>query len=125
MKRLRYTLLPGVGPGEFPEEGTVADLLFAIPYFIGFSAPFPPHVQLNSLLRKGYVDAGMSGGCTWEPFELSMDEYVEVVSAIVQDQRLAQSPVPSLHGSDEGVREIRDGYRTWEMDKGGWVWTDD
>jgi hypothetical protein len=49
MKRLRYTVLPGVGPGEFPEEGTVTDLLFAIPYFIGFSAPFPSHAQLNSL----------------------------------------------------------------------------
>jgi hypothetical protein len=36
MTHLRYTPLPGVGLGERPEEGTVVDLLFALPYFLGF-----------------------------------------------------------------------------------------
>src|SRR4051812_18494011 len=86
MRRLRYELLPPIGPGTMPAEGTVVDLLFDIPYLIGWGAPLPSHYQLNSLLRKGYDDAGMSGGCAWEPFELSADEYDEVVSAIKQDE---------------------------------------
>ena len=75
MRRLRYELLPSIGPCAMPVEGTVVDLLFDIPYFIGWGAPFPSRDQLNSLLRKGYRDAGMSGGCEWAPFELSADEY--------------------------------------------------
>jgi hypothetical protein len=83
-------VLPGVGPGEFPEDGTVVDLLFELPYFIGFGWPFPAHAQLNSLLRRGYEDGGMSCGCAWTPFELSTEEYAEVVQAIAGDARLAQ-----------------------------------
>jgi hypothetical protein len=125
MKRLRYTVLPSVGPGEIPAEGTVVDLLFALPYFLGFGWPFPSHAQLNSLLRKGYDDAGMSGGCEWEPFELSREEYAEVRQALAHDQRLARLPVPSLEGSDERVRDIKNGYWAWDPDKGGWVSNDD
>lgn len=125
MRRLHYTVLPGVGPGEFPEEGTVVDLLFALPYFLGFDWPFPSHDQLNSLLRTGYMNAGMSGGCEWEPFALSTEEYAEVRHAVAHDQRLAQTPVPALDGSDERVRDIKNGYWTWDMDEGGWVSNDD
>lgn len=33
--------------------------------------------------------------------------------------------LPSLRGSDARVRDIQNGYRTWDMDKGGWVFNDD
>ena len=121
MRRLRYELLPPIGPGTMPVEGTVVELLFDIPYLIGWSAPFPSHDQLNSLLRKGYRDAGMSGGCEWAPFELSADEYDEVVSAIKRDERLQQCPTPNLEGSAEWASLARQGYWIWDMDRGEWV----
>lgn len=106
MRYLYYTILPGVGPGKVPADGTVVDLLFALPYFIGFGWPFPSHAQLDSLLRQGYEDAGMSGGAEWDPFELREDEYAEVVRVIAQDERLASRPVPSFQGSAAFAREI-------------------
>jgi hypothetical protein len=92
MRRLRYEILPPIGPGTMPVEGTVVDLLFDIPYLIGWSRPFPSYRELNELLRKGIVDRGMSGGCTWEPFELDREEYEEVVDAIKRDERLSKTP---------------------------------
>jgi hypothetical protein len=82
-----------------PAEGTVVDLLFHIPYLIGFDRPFPPRDGLNDLLRHGFYDAGMSGGAEWDPFELSVDEYDEVVTAIKSDPRLAKMPA-DLDGRD-------------------------
>ena len=121
MRTLRYDNLHPLGHFPMPTEGTVTDLLFDLPYFIGFGSPFPTREQLNSLLRKGYKDEGMSGGCEWEPFELSADEYAEVARAIEQDRRLAERPVPSLRGSDKWAHDIKDGYWAWDMDEGGWV----
>jgi len=118
VRRLRYTAF---GPGESPEEGTVADLLFAIPYLIGFGWPFPSHAQLNSLLRKGYADAGMSGGCEWEPFEMQVGEYDDVAHAIGGDPRLARCPTPSLQGSDSFTRCIQRGEWRWDMDRGCYI----
>jgi hypothetical protein len=78
--------------GTIPATGTVADLLFHIPYLIGFGKPFPSRDALNELLSEGFYDAGMSGGAEWEPFELSVDEYEEVLMAIKGDPRLARMP---------------------------------
>jgi hypothetical protein len=64
--------------GEFPERGTVADLLRAIPYLLSAQIVPPLHV-VNDLLAKGSDDAGMSGGCKWEPFQLSQPEWEELV----------------------------------------------
>lgn len=78
--------------GAVPAAGTVVDLLFHIPYLIGFGEPFPSRDALNELLREGFYDAGMSGGAEWDPFELSADEYDEVLAAVKDDPRLAQMP---------------------------------
>lgn len=69
------------------KTGTVVDLLFDIPYLIGPRTHLPPRDELNGLLRKGIKDVGMSGGCRWGPFELSPDEYAEVVAAVEHDAR--------------------------------------
>jgi hypothetical protein len=55
-------------------EGTVVDLLERTPYLLAFGVVPPLHV-LNDLLRRGKRDAGMSGGCRWEPFEIDDDEW--------------------------------------------------
>lgn len=81
MKRLTFTRLPAHGPGETPTEGTVLDLLLAIPYLLQ-SRIVPPLRILNEVLATGEVEMGMSGGCRWEPFALTPDEYDELVAAL-------------------------------------------
>ena len=76
MRTLSYVVLGGMG-GEFPEHGTIADLLRKIPYLLTAQILPPLHV-VNDLLAKGVDDAGMSGGCEWEPFQLSESEWDEL-----------------------------------------------
>ena len=54
---------------ELLEDWNVADLLFDIPYFF-LAMIIPPMAVVNEVLQKGVVDAGMSGGCKWKPFQL-------------------------------------------------------
>ena len=81
MKRVTCTRLPAHGPGETPTEGTVLDLLLAIPYLLQ-SRIVPPLRILNEVLATGEVEMGMSGGCRWEPFDLAPEEYDELVAAL-------------------------------------------
>jgi hypothetical protein len=95
MRHLKYEAY-AIWDNSMPREGTVVDLLFDIPYLIGWSTPFPTRDQLNRLLGKGIYDAGMSGGCEWEPFQLSTDEYEELVSVIKCDKRLKDTSTGRL-----------------------------
>ena len=80
MKTIRYVVLGGMG-GECPEQGTVADLLSEIPYLLTARIIPPLHV-VNDLLAKGVENAGMSGGCEWEPFQISESEWEELASQL-------------------------------------------
>jgi len=71
---VKYELLPPVGSDSFFTEGNVADLLFDIPYFF-VARIIPPIHVVNDVLQKGVVDAGMSGGCKWKPFQLDAASY--------------------------------------------------
>jgi hypothetical protein len=83
LERLKYNLLPPVGPGSFSAEGSVADLLFDIPYFF-LAKIIPPIDVVNELLQKGIVDAGMSGGLKWKPFELDAPSYAKLAANLRQ-----------------------------------------
>ena len=80
MRQIRYTVEPGVGEAT-ETEGNVADLLESIPYLLTDGLVPPLHL-LNALLRLGDAEAGMSGGCGWEPFELSTGEFRELVDEL-------------------------------------------
>jgi hypothetical protein len=97
VRKVPFTVEPGVGRGEFPREGDLADLLFAIPYLL--MDEIPPLAVLNDVLRRGREDAGMSGGCIWEPFEIDATEYGELVEEL---QRRGQRGV--LGRSPGGAR---------------------
>ena len=96
MRRLRYDVLPPVGAETLPVEGTVIDLLVRLHHLSAWEGPlgrsFPSRDRLNRRLRKGAYDAGMSGGCEWEPFELNPEEYEEVAEAIKHDPRVLDGP---------------------------------
>jgi hypothetical protein len=81
MRVLEYVVLPGVGGEETALRGTVAQLLLDIPYLI-VGGLIPPLPVLNQVLDRGSADAGMSGGCRWEPFSLSEPEFAELVAEL-------------------------------------------
>ena len=78
MQQLKYKLMAPVGPGRFTKSGNVLSLLCDIPYFF-ISKIIPPMRVVNEVLKKGVLDAGMSGGCRWTPVQLSESEYAELV----------------------------------------------
>lgn len=78
MRKLVYTIL-NVGE-DIEATGSVADLLREIPYFLTYG--IPNQRVINSVLRKGIIDSGMSGGVEWEPFEIDEREFSEVVSSL-------------------------------------------
>lgn len=77
MRTISYIVLGGMG-GEFPKRGTVADLLLEIPYLLTARIIPPLHV-INDLLAKGLDDAGMSGGCQWEPLQITESDWDDLV----------------------------------------------
>src|SRR4051794_8529688 len=80
MRELPFVVEPGIGPGEFPRRGSLADLVVSLPYVV--MREIPPRRVLNDVLRRGVCDAGMSGGCIWEPFEIGDREYQELVEEL-------------------------------------------
>jgi hypothetical protein len=78
MRTVNYVVLGGMG-GEFPKQGTVADLLSAIPYLLT-ARIIPPRHVVNDLLARGRDSAGMSGGCEWEAFQIAESEWEDLAS---------------------------------------------
>jgi hypothetical protein len=96
MRELTFVVEPGIGPGELPRHGSLAELVLALPYLV--TEEIPPRRVLNDVLRRGILDAGMSGGCIWEPFEVDDAEYQKLVQEL---QRRGTRPVL---GRDPGGR---------------------
>ena len=79
MRRIvSFSVADGAGD-PIPTRGTIADLLEAIPYML-VPRLVPPWRVVNDLLRRGGGDAGMSGACAWEPFEITQAEWADVAS---------------------------------------------
>ncbi len=80
MRHVSFVVLAGVG-GSSERHGTLADLMASVPYLLS-ARLIPPLRVVNDVLRTGVHDAGMSGGCTWEPFEITASEWGEVAHAL-------------------------------------------
>src|SRR6185437_6524952 len=52
--------------------------LLDIPYLM-YHGVVPSRDAINEVLRRGGGDGGMSPGASWEPFELTEDDYWEIV----------------------------------------------
>lgn len=82
MRRVTYQMRAHGGVGD-PVEASLQEFLRWIPYLLSEpGGPMPPLVVLNDLLAKGILDAGMSGGCQWEPFQITPAEWEELASAL-------------------------------------------
>jgi len=80
MRQITYRQLPQTGPDDAydPVTCSLADFVLDIPYFLSFDL-IPPLSVRNEQFGSGERDAGMSGGCVWEPFTLTALEYEELV----------------------------------------------
>ena len=70
----------------------------------------PPLRVLNEVLGSGVSDAGMGGGSRWQPFQITEDEYAELV------EDLLALPGAGLAVDDEleGCQNLKDwGYKLW------------
>ncbi len=100
---VRFYLIDPVGPAKYERVGTWADVVAAIPHFLGRNGPIPPRSALNDLLRLGVRDSGMSGGAEWPPHELSVQDYQQVREKLLNqpDSPHAQVEVPDAPGATE------------------------
>jgi hypothetical protein len=80
MRTVSYSVRGAIGEYH-PERGTIAELLTAIPYLLS-ARIIPPLAIVNDLLNGGHSDAGMSGGCEWEPFALTESEWDELTATL-------------------------------------------
>jgi hypothetical protein len=99
MRELRFKRYVMHCAGGIWTRGTLKDLLLAMPYVLHrFIPPFhvinyllqhgvPNELFPDGLLPNGKVqcDAGMSGGCSWKPFEITREEYEELVLDLLTD----------------------------------------
>jgi len=83
IRRVKFQVLEPVGPKRSFTEGSLVDLLFDIPYFF-LAKIVPPIEVVNEVLEKGKVEAGMSGGCKWKPFQLDLPLYAKLVTELKQ-----------------------------------------
>jgi hypothetical protein len=99
MRELRFKRYVMHCAGGIWTHGTVKDLLLELPYVLHKFIP-PFHV-LRYLLKYGVsneffpdgclpdgkvqYDAGMSGGASWKPFEITQEEYENLVLDLLTD----------------------------------------
>jgi hypothetical protein len=87
MRRVTYQTIAHGALGD-PVEASLQDFLLHIPYLLVPPGPIPPLFVLNDLLAKGVVDMGMSGGCQWEPLQITPVEWEELASALARTRGL-------------------------------------
>ena len=99
MREVRFKRYVMHCAGGIWTRGTLKDLLLAMPYVLHrFIPPFnvisyllqhgvPNEFFPDGLLPDGKVqyDAGMSGGGSWKPFEITREEYEELVLDLLTD----------------------------------------
>jgi hypothetical protein len=109
MRTVAFEIHGGVGGADL-QSGTLSDMLKAIPYLLTPKL-VPPLRVVNDLLSKGIRDAGMSGGCSWEPFEITPAEWDELREQLISDHSDGLEYVPP----PEWVQNIHD-WHHWVME---------
>ena len=95
MKKIRYKVFDLAG--EESKEATLNNFFLEIPALImyGVIAPFE---VVNQILKLGNAGGGMSPGVEWEPFQISNEEYEEIINDI--RDRLIEGNIPGPHGTE-------------------------
>jgi hypothetical protein len=83
-----------------PRKAELPFFLLDIPYLF-FEGIIPPLSVVNSVLRTGGGDAGMSPGTSWEPFVVTDREYAQLVQRLAAlDVAEATKKAHTLRPSD-------------------------
>jgi hypothetical protein len=116
MRRVKYTKYWAYAGRGQKAEGSVADLVLDIPYLMPWGVIPPLHV-LNEHLLTGGDTGGMSPGTKWKPFQVTEQEYVELVNYLLHlnvDEARKQHPYLYAKSiiTDEQFHHCRD-YLSW------------
>jgi len=84
MRTVKYKVT-GTRQPNFSAEGSVRELMT---WLAGFppTKDVPPRSVMNGVFKKGFWDGGFNGDTHWEPFELTLDEYGELVAEMLSDK---------------------------------------
>lgn len=84
MRNVKYkTYWSYAGPGIKRAE-PLSEFVLDILYLMEVNGVIPPLAILNKVLLGGGGNGGMSPGTAWKPFEISEEEYNELVQALLQ-----------------------------------------
>lgn len=81
MKVIKYQILSRISNDELKEENNLLEFFKVIPYFFS-SNYFPSFEVLNNFLISGGSEHGMSGGVSWQPFQLTKENYEELITEL-------------------------------------------
>lgn len=65
-------------------QAVLSQFVFDILNLMNTTGVIPPLVVLNSVLETGGSSGGMSPGTTWKPFEITEEEYKELVKELLE-----------------------------------------
>jgi hypothetical protein len=110
MKKVDFEILSPIGMGITKKAGTLMELLENVPYLI-IHKIIPPINIINDILLSGKYEAGMSGGCSWSPFQIDSEEYNEIVSSLIasDSKYIKDKPPEWVHNYSE--------WHIWVMEK--------
>ena len=80
MKTIEYERFEFHGDPE-RRSAELSVFVYDIPHF-GACGVFPPLHIANEIFSSGGFEGGMGPGATWRPFEISRDEYEQLVQVI-------------------------------------------
>ena len=104
MRDIRFKNFAATSPRKATwQHSTLDEFLLISPLFVYELKVFgviPPLHVINEKLSKGNYDAGMGGCSEWKPFEITKEEYEELVEYlvtnpahdIVEDKELWEKP---------------------------------
>jgi hypothetical protein len=93
MRRVTYRTYSHGVLGE-PKDASLEEFLQWLPYLLMPAAAIPPLFILNEILAKGVLDAGMSGGCEWEPFQINQAEWQDLAATLTAGGMFVVDPAP-------------------------------
>ena len=87
MIEVKFKNYAGTGPQEAHwEHASLEQFLLTTPLFVYELLAFgviPPLHVFNERFVKGEYDIGMGGACDWKPFQLTQEDYNELVDSLL------------------------------------------
>lgn len=107
------------GNDRMPGWGDLMQLLRAADPYTFLPPEMPPLRILNSFLATGISDHGMSGGAEWEPFEVSEQEYQDLLAHLATQHGRERFPYEGeiiLLDPPDWVKTVED-LSEWKIDE--------